>query len=549
MRHLTLVPSWLRFLIVVLLTMGILFRFLNLDGKVYSHDEIYTSLRISGYTVDEVREEIFNGRVISGESFRKFQSPRLEKGFSDIIMSLAQEEPLHPPLYYLIARFWVNIFGDSVTAIRSLSALISLLVFPCIYWLCQELFNVPLLLPSIAIAFMSISPIQLVYAQEAREYILWLVAILLSSASLLRAINLELKYQERSSEKQQIADRFSTWGIYFITLTFSLYICLWSGFVAIAHGIYVIAIARFRLTETVRAYLLASVLSFLAFMPWLMIVVGHLFQFLISGDGTKMQASLMPIIPFLLMQTSRIFFDLDFLFNHSLEYLISLFFLILSGYSIYFLCLTSNYRISSFIIVMITIPALPVILPDLLAGSIKSASEPYLIPSYLGIQLAVVYLFTTKIYNGSLSQRAVWQTLMGLIIICGLVSCRVNYQAETWWNKGVSYGNPQVAKIINQAVSPLLISDDEGINFGNIFSLSYILQPQVRFQLSKIQNIPNIADKFTDIFLLNPSNAWREQIATKYKSQTDIVYEDDYYVLCKIVQPLILPQRVTRNRK
>ena len=66
-----------------------------------------------------------------------------------------------------------------MTAIRSLSALISLLIFPCIYWLCRELFNVPLSVPGVAIALMAISPIQLVYAQEAREYILWLVTIII----------------------------------------------------------------------------------------------------------------------------------------------------------------------------------------------------------------------------------------------------------------------------------------------------------------------------------------------------------------------------------
>ena len=71
-----------------------------------------------------------------------------------------------------------------MTAIRSLSALISLLVFPSVYWLCRELFNVPLLVPGVAIALMAISPIQLVYAEEAQEYILWLVTILRSSALL-----------------------------------------------------------------------------------------------------------------------------------------------------------------------------------------------------------------------------------------------------------------------------------------------------------------------------------------------------------------------------
>ena len=190
MRHLKFAPSWLRFLIIFLLAMGILFRFFNLDGKVYWHDETYTSLRISGYKITEVKQQIFNNRVISGESFAQFQGANQQKSLNDTIMTLAKEDPHHPPLYYIIARLWMEIFGNSVTAIRSLSACISLLVFPCVYWLCRELFNVPLSVPGVAIALMAISPIQLVYAQEAQEYILWLVTILLSSASLLRAMRL-----------------------------------------------------------------------------------------------------------------------------------------------------------------------------------------------------------------------------------------------------------------------------------------------------------------------------------------------------------------------
>lgn len=170
MRHLKFPPSWLRFLIIFLLAMGILFRFFNLDGKVYSHDETYTSLRISGYRITEVKQQIFNNRVITGETFAQFQGANQQKSLNDAIINLAKEDPYHPPLYYIIARLWMNIFGNSVTAIRSLSACISLLVFPCVYWLCRELFNVPLSVPGVAIALMAISPIQLVYAQEAQNW-------------------------------------------------------------------------------------------------------------------------------------------------------------------------------------------------------------------------------------------------------------------------------------------------------------------------------------------------------------------------------------------
>ncbi|WP_414566613.1 MULTISPECIES: glycosyltransferase family 39 protein [unclassified Anabaena] len=534
MRNFALVPSWLRFLIIFVLTMGILFRFVNLEGKIYSHNETYTSLRISGYTVNEVKQQIFNGRVISRENFAKFQSRNEEKNFSDTIMSLATEDPQHPPLYYLIARFWVGIFGNSITAIRSLSAVISLLVFPGIYWLCRELFNVPLSVPGLAIALVAISPIHLVYAQEAREYILWLVTVIFCSASLLLAIRIQSKDHNELAPEQQISDSFTPWGIYVVTLTLSFYTCLWSVFVAVAHGIYVIIISRFQLTETVRAYLIASALAFLAFLPWIMIVAANFLEFLLTADVTQSQSSISSLILVLLIQISRIFFDLNLDIDNLFSSLIAPFFLTLVGYAIYFLCRTTNYQVWLFILMLMIIMAIPIKLPNLNDGGIVFSLEAYLIPLYLGIQLAVAYLLATQLYNGIVSRRRIWQMILILVIVCGLISCRVSYEAETWWHKGVSFGNAQVARIINETENPLLISDAEGINYGNVFSLSYLVQPNVRFQLIGNQAVPDIPDSFSDIFLLNPSDSRRSQIIMKYKSNMHIVYQDRYSLLWKL---------------
>jgi uncharacterized membrane protein len=424
-------------------------------------------------------------------------------------MSLATESPEKSPLYFIIARFWVETFGNSVVAVRCLSALISLLVFPCVYWFCSELFNVTLSLPTLAIALMANSPMLLVYAQDGREYILWLVTIILVNTALLRAIRLQAT---------QKSDNFTSWGIYVITLALSLYTCLWSIFVAIAHGIYVVLIAKLRLTATVRSYLIATIFGFIAFLPWLLIVFARFFQFLLSSDGINNQDSnIIPLIPFLLVQVSRSFFDLDLSLNDQINYWIS--------------------PVWLFLLILIVVPALPLVIQGIDSGGIRPGSEPYLLPSYLGIQTIVTYLLATQMYNGNVSHRRIWQIIIGLLIVCSLISSRVYYQADTWWNKGVSYGNPQIAKFINQKSRPLLITNFSDINYGNVFSLSYLVEPKVRFQLLSNQTVPTIPNDFTDIFLLNPTNAWRLQIATKYKLKPNLVYGDDNYLVWKLAKP------------
>ncbi|MEC4886688.1 MAG: glycosyltransferase family 39 protein [Scytonema sp. PMC 1070.18] len=531
MRHIRLAPYWLRFLVIAVLVIGVFFRFFNLDSKVYGHDEVYTSLRIAGYTTTEVKQQIFNDRILKREDFFTYQSLNPKRGLGETLKSLATEDPRHPPLYYVITRLWAQLFGTSITAIRSLSAIISLLVFPCIYWLCQELFDVPLSVPYLAIALVAISPIHLIYAQEAREHMLWLVTIILSSASLLRALRLESKWQ--SKEQNTI-----TWGIYAATLSLSLYTSLLSGFVVVAHGTYVIATTEFRWTKTVKAYALFSLAAFLAFTPWLLVILANLSQFYRTTVWTTVKLPLFALIQSWLIQFSRIFCDFNLDLKNLFIYFITLIFFSLVGYSIYILCYTTHPKVWLFIVTLIAIPALPLLLPDFIFGGIRSTAEQYLMPCYLGIQLACAYLLATQLYNGILSRRRIWQMILAAIIFVGILSCTIYSQQVTWWNKVISYSNPQVANIINQSSRPLLVSDSSRMNYGNVFSLSYLVQPKVRFLLLKNNNLSKVPKGFTDIFLLNPSPTLRKSIEKKSKFIARVVYQNKYSSLWKLAKPL-----------
>ena len=247
--------TWLRILLIILLVLGIFFRLVNLDRKVYWYDEGFTSLRVGGYTIPEVVQQSFNEQVISVVDFRdRYLSPNSGRGFYGTLKSLAVEDPQHPPLYYLLTHLWMQWFGNSVAAIRSLPALISLLVFPCTYWLCIELFKSSLT-GWVAMAIIAVSPFHVLFAQEAREYSSWTVTILLTSATLLRAMRIKTVY---------------SWGIYALTLAISLYTFLFSIFIAIGHGIYLINSTR---SKIVIAYLRVTFIGFIAFIPWILVVI------------------------------------------------------------------------------------------------------------------------------------------------------------------------------------------------------------------------------------------------------------------------------------
>ncbi len=312
-------PTWLRLLIIVLLLLGIFFRFVNLDRKVYSHDETFTSLRISGYRESELVQQVFNGHEIGIKDLQKYQRYNSERGLSQTIESFVIEDSQHPPLYYAMAHFWVRWFGSSVAVTRSLSALISLLAFPFIYWVCLELFESSLV-GWIAIALLAVSPFHVLYAQEARQYSLWTVMILLASATLLRAMRLKTNF---------------SWSIYAATVALGFYTHFLFGLVVIGHGIYIAIIEGFRWSRTVAAYLLTSCLGVIAFMPWLLSI--HRVKALSS---TARQVSLLYLARTWAANPSRVFLDLGFDANDTLIYSVPPILVILTfiGYSIYFIC-------------------------------------------------------------------------------------------------------------------------------------------------------------------------------------------------------------------
>jgi len=496
-------PTWLRLLIIVVLLLGIFFRFANLDGKVYSGDETKTSLRISGYRGSELFQQVFNGREVGIEDLQKYQQANPERNLLNTIEALAIEDSQHPPLYYTMAHFWVRWFGSSMAATRSLSALISLLAFPCIYWLSLELFESSLV-GWIAIAILAISPFHVLYAQDAREYSLWTVMILLASAALLRAMRLKTKL---------------SWSIYAATVALGLYTHLLSGLVVIGHGVYVAIIEGCRWSRTVTAYLIASLLGLLAFMPWL--VSMHTFAALKS---TAKQVPMFDLVRTWAANPSRIFLDLNLDADEPLIYLVPPILVIwaLIGYSIYFICRKTPKRIWLFIITMIGVTALALMLPDLIFGGRRSSISRFLIPCYLGIQLAVAYLLATQIISKNFLRKT-WQVIMIVLISSGVLSCIVSSQADTWWNKKNSDTNPQVARIINQASHPLLVSGRD--SYDNLLSLSYLLEPKVRLQVVVEPNIPKLSKDFSDVFLFNPTKTLQNRFEKEKNYKIEPVYQ------------------------
>lgn len=498
-------PTWLQFLLIALLVLGIFFRFTNLGLKVYWHDEAITSLHLAGYTGYDVQQQVFNGSVIGVSDLLQYQYPKPETSIQDTIGALIAVDPQHPPIYYILARFWMRLFGNSVATVRSVSALISLFVFPCIYWLCIELFESSLV-GWVAIALSTISPVCVVFAQEAREYSFLMVTTLLSSAALVRAIRLQTK---------------ESWIIYAATLALGLYSLPLILLTAMGHGLYVVLVTGFRRNKTITAYFVASSAGVLAFMPWIILTLTSLTKAQASTAWSSTKVPLSRLVKSWAGNISRVFFDINLDASASILYTIPpvLILLIFVSYAFYFLCRQTSPKIYLFILTMIGVPFFVLVLPDLIFGGLRSTVPRYLVPCFIGILLAVAYLFGNKIISSSSLQRKIWQSLLVLLISAGVVSCIVYSQSEVWWNKKPSDTHVRAATLINQTNRPLIISSYYRANLGELLSMSYLLNSKVKLQLVSEPNIPKIPQGFSDIFVFNPSVALKSGLEREYNYQ------------------------------
>ncbi len=543
-------------LLVIILLLGFFFRFTNLESKVFWVDEVSTAVRASGYTIPEVTNDLIQQEIVDREALFSYQRLSPDKTFRDSFNALTKS-PEHAPLYFLLIRVWMQLWGDSISIIRSFSACISLLVFPSLYWLCQELFN-RRLVSWLAVMLMSVSPFYVAYAQEARPYSLWTVAILLMSASFLRAI----KFNNKQS-----------WILYSFSLIIGFYTSLFSLYVAFFQGIYLLLTLSKKRLKVCKNYLLFSIVSLIAFIPWIIVIINNInllhkntswmrgnfnlpdiiavyfgTNLLIFGDlpisqnsnsihtaialititisslaAIKVSSSWkkklakfalwLTVIGSILLLSNYIYLD----WTTIIGALVALCIFSLSIYSIYYLIVNTKRDRWLFIITLMLSLPVPLLLTDIINQGQSSTAPRYLIPLQLGILIAVAYTLSSKII--AIQRQNFWQFVIVFFLTLGVFSCVRNLNLSPFYQKGRNINNPAIAKIINQNNSALLIAEYNSTM--DSFSLAYSLSPQVKYKvISQGENLDKYTNNFENVYVLKPSLQLKQKL--KYNRQINL---------------------------
>jgi uncharacterized membrane protein len=196
-RNLPTIPD--RALLTLWIVLGALVRLLFLTDKPPWTDEFATMVFSSGNTFATVPLDSF----ISIDTLLQPLQINPDATAGDVVKRLLYEDN-HPPLYFVLARFWMKFFPDdggyvSLWGARSLPVLFGILAIPLSYFLGTIAFS-SRLVGQFCAAMMALSPYAVFSAQEARHYTLAILFVILALlCSIIAARN--VFYRKKISDK------------------------------------------------------------------------------------------------------------------------------------------------------------------------------------------------------------------------------------------------------------------------------------------------------------------------------------------------------------
>lgn len=481
-RHRSVLPR-LRQLAIALVVIGVLLRVVPIEHRFFWGDEVLTALRISGYSELTIVEDQYTGQPIRPSALQQYQTPAATPGWDQTIQVLT-DHPEHPPLYYALNRGWTRLWSlfsrRPILTVRSLSVVLSVAVLPIAFWFMWDAFGATSAWA--AIALLAVSPLHVLYAQDARQYSLWILLTVLSSWRLVRVVKTSAATLPVARSLSPSTQR--SWLSYTLTLTLGLYTHLLFSLVVISQGLYVLARDSWRI-KAIGQYGRSVAIALLLWLPWLGVLVSRFDRVQDAVEKAQSDRTLSDWFGDILRITNRVFFNADLtVANGVLAVVIAA-------------ALIGLWRRSQperwLILMLIGVPAIALIVPDVLTGSTQSTRVRYMIPVFLGMQLAIA-LWVAEGLNSSRRWRYHCWRFGWAILLVGAVAGSLVGVSQTdvpWVNGGKAREYLAIADRIRAGDHIHIISDTTPVR---AIALSYELDDSVRLYLiapsrDRLQNL------------------------------------------------------------
>jgi len=465
-------------------------RLLGLDQLYLWHDEVYTLLRVFGHPVEQGWALLFSDRILTPNELLALQRPDPAHGLADTWREL-RGHPEHAPLYYLLGWLAARLPIEPVVALRGTSALFGMLLPAAAFWLMRELFGRGPV-PWIAALLVACSPLHLLYAQEARQYALWTLLTLASSATLVRALRGSGSQADPAASAGgpdparwlRRRAHAGAWALYAALLTVGLYTHLLFALLLPVHAAYVWLDAAHRTGRMPtprdlpwRPWLAAAGASLVLFLPWAVVVFQGLDRALdytvwmnrqvgsaetLAGWGQLLVRTAVDVWP--QSPPTR-----------------ALLLLLPIGAAVAFYLVRAP-RPARWLLPLIAAAYAAIVLgPDLLAGGVRSLHGRYSLPALLAVQLMVAWSLSALLL-GRPAGRLTAAAAIGALTALGLASQLQIARADVWWNKNnnLTALTPRAVAALHAGPRPFLIVGARDDALGQALAVAHALDDRVR---------------------------------------------------------------------
>jgi 4-amino-4-deoxy-L-arabinose transferase-like glycosyltransferase len=240
-------PFGARTILFLLLAVGLVLRLPGLDRDLW-YDEALSFFDARG-TDAVVTKIIPNGPEFTSDMFAQ------DGGWRGTLQAVSRTE-WTPPLYFLLLRLWVKLFGERDLILRLLSVILAVATIPAIFLLGRRVFDEKTGLAAAAV--LALLPSHIQFSQEVRAYALAVLLTTLASWAFWSA------YQVVGQPKER---RY--WLLYVGLAAASLYTHYLTAGIFIAHGLFALIQPGGLRLPLVKRLILVAVVIALVFTPWL----------------------------------------------------------------------------------------------------------------------------------------------------------------------------------------------------------------------------------------------------------------------------------------
>jgi hypothetical protein len=454
------------YLYILVVLVGISFKFYRLDHKLFWIDEVSTIQHTSGIP-DREYPALVPVNETKNIGFYKdlYHLNKRPLTIAWELKGLINSRNLNP-LHYPFLMVWYRIAGDEPVDFRLFGVFIFILTLPFLFLLSKSIFDSNLA-GWIAVSLYAVSPFIHLFVQEARYYILWSFVLIVLHYFFLQGI-------ERNNLKW--------WSAYAFAVALSLYASPVSGIIIIGHIAFILLTRK----DLIKVSVVSIAVGFILYLPWVLKLYFNLDEIITS---LSWHSNTQQKIFFLFPLFGQIFYlfsifssPLDFFYEFEQTttsippeaqgaFLLNFAALTLIVMAFIFL-LRKTRKETKYFLLLMTLPGLLFFYAlDLVRNGMTSWWWRYLIFIATGIILVMTNFLSEKIRKGSLPYSIIFIALA----VIGISSMLSISKAKHWslgrkWDCYI-----EDARLFSTSNKPLLITDF-AFNHGMINSMVVMLE-------------------------------------------------------------------------